>query len=76
MQAGDLSADRGTIEAGQRADLILLRHRDERLLAWEAVNAEQLDRARSVFEEVNSLGQDDMASLSVALRLLRSIVRR
>lgn len=27
--------DRGTIEAGQRADLILLRHRDERLLAFE-----------------------------------------
>jgi imidazolonepropionase len=27
--------DRGTIEAGQRADLILLRHRDERLLAYE-----------------------------------------
>jgi imidazolonepropionase len=27
--------DRGTIEAGQRADLILLRHRDERLLACE-----------------------------------------
>jgi imidazolonepropionase len=27
--------DRGTIAAGQRADLILLRHRDERLLAWE-----------------------------------------
>jgi len=27
--------NRGTIEAGQRADLILLRHRDERLLAWE-----------------------------------------
>jgi imidazolonepropionase len=28
-------ADRGTIAAGQRADLILLRHRDERLLAHE-----------------------------------------
>ena len=28
-------ADRGTIVAGQRADLILLRHRDERLLAYE-----------------------------------------
>lgn len=28
-------SDRGTIEAGQRADLILLRHRDERLLAFE-----------------------------------------
>jgi Imidazolonepropionase and related amidohydrolases len=27
--------DRGTIEPGQRADLILLRHRDERLLAHE-----------------------------------------
>ncbi len=49
---------------------------DERLLAWEALNAEQLGRARSVFEEVNSLAQDDMASLSVAVRLLRSIVRR
>lgn len=27
--------DRGTIETGQRADLILLRHRDERALAYE-----------------------------------------
>lgn len=27
--------DRGTIEQGQRADLILLRHRDERMLAYE-----------------------------------------
>jgi imidazolonepropionase len=27
--------DRGTIETGQRADLILLRHKDERLLAYE-----------------------------------------
>ena len=49
---------------------------DARMLAWEALNAEQLGRARSVFEEVNALGQDDMASLSVVVRLLRSIVRR
>jgi imidazolonepropionase len=28
-------SDRGTIEPGQRADLILLRHKDERLLAYE-----------------------------------------
>ena len=28
-------ADRGTIEPGQRADLILLRHKDERQLAYE-----------------------------------------
>jgi imidazolonepropionase len=27
--------DRGTIETGQRADLLLLHHRDERQLAWE-----------------------------------------
>lgn len=27
--------DRGTIEPGQRADLIVLRHRDERMLAYE-----------------------------------------
>jgi imidazolonepropionase len=28
-------ADRGTVEAGKRADLILLRHADERMLAFE-----------------------------------------
>jgi imidazolonepropionase len=27
--------DRGTIEVGQRADLLLLRHRDERMIAYE-----------------------------------------
>ncbi|WP_426996347.1 NAD-glutamate dehydrogenase [Pseudarthrobacter sp. N5] len=48
----------------------------ERLTAWEELNAEQLGRAKSMFDEVNSLEADDMASLSVALRLLRSIVRR
>jgi glutamate dehydrogenase len=49
---------------------------EDRLMAWEGQNAEQLGRAKSMFDEVNSLGADDMASLSVALRLLRSIVRR
>lgn len=47
-----------------------------RLSTWEELNAEQLGRAKSMFDEVNSLEADDMASLSVALRLLRSIVRR
>ena len=47
-----------------------------RIEAWEAQNAEQLERAVRMFAEVNELEQDDMASLSVALRLLRSIVRR
>ncbi|WP_445153903.1 NAD-glutamate dehydrogenase [Arthrobacter sp. Hor0625] len=49
---------------------------EERLAAWESQNVEQLDRAKSMFDEVNALEADDMASLSVALRLLRSIVRR
>lgn len=49
---------------------------EARLTDWETQNAEQLGRAKSMFDEVNSLEADDMASLSVALRLLRSIVRR
>ncbi|ALE06670.1 glutamate dehydrogenase [Arthrobacter sp. ERGS1:01] len=48
----------------------------ERIAGWEAANKEQLARATKMFAEVNELEQDDMASLSVALRLLRSIVRR
>ncbi|MHA7153651.1 NAD-glutamate dehydrogenase [Arthrobacter sp. TMN-50] len=48
----------------------------ERLHTWELQNAEMLERARQMFGEINRLERDDMASLSVALRLLRSIVRR
>ncbi|WP_077490063.1 NAD-glutamate dehydrogenase [Sinomonas mesophila] len=48
---------------------------EEGLSAWEAQNEEQLERAATMFAEVNALESDDMASLSVALRLLRSIVR-
>lgn len=47
-----------------------------RIHEWAEQNSEQLGRARSMFQEVNKLEKDDMASLSVALRLLRSIVRR
>ncbi|NJC22926.1 glutamate dehydrogenase [Arthrobacter pigmenti] len=47
-----------------------------RLQEWEKLNAEHLDRAKKMFAEVNQLERDDMASLSVALRLLRSIVRQ
>ncbi|NVM97497.1 NAD-glutamate dehydrogenase [Arthrobacter sp. SDTb3-6] len=49
---------------------------EDRIAGWEAQNKEQLGRATKMFAEVNGLEQDDMASLSVALRLLRSIVRR
>ena len=47
-----------------------------RLDAWGERNAEGLGRAMNMFDEVSRLERDDMASLSVALRLLRSIVRR
>ncbi|GAA1495725.1 NAD-glutamate dehydrogenase [Paeniglutamicibacter kerguelensis] len=47
-----------------------------RVDAWEAANEANLERAKNMFAEVNRLERDDMASLSVALRLLRSIVRR
>nr|WP_054820655.1 NAD-glutamate dehydrogenase domain-containing protein [Arthrobacter sp. JCM 19049] len=53
-----------------------LQDADARVAAWEEANAANLDRAKNMFQEVNNLERDDMASLSVALRLLRSIVRR
>ena len=49
---------------------------EARIDEWEQANAENIKRARDMFEEVNQLEQDDMASLSVALRLMRSTVRR
>ncbi|WP_026818943.1 NAD-glutamate dehydrogenase [Arthrobacter castelli] len=49
---------------------------EARIERWEEINAEHLDRSRKMFNEVNRLDKDDIASLSVALRLLRSIVRR
>ncbi|GHD00898.1 NAD-glutamate dehydrogenase [Zhihengliuella salsuginis] len=49
---------------------------EEKLDAWEAEQQQSLERVKHVFDEVNSQERDDMASLSVALRLLRSIVRR
>ena len=48
----------------------------DRVSEWERRNADHLGRASKMFTEINQLDQDDMASLSVALRLLRSIVRR
>ncbi|RII42559.1 NAD-glutamate dehydrogenase [Galactobacter valiniphilus] len=48
----------------------------ERLAAWQEHNADRLERTQRSFAEVLGAGGNDMASLSVALRLLRSIVRR
>jgi glutamate dehydrogenase len=47
----------------------------ERVRAWEESNASQLARVRQTVEEVQRLEHSDLASLSVALRLLRSVIR-
>ncbi|WP_309080035.1 NAD-glutamate dehydrogenase [Zhihengliuella sp.] len=46
------------------------------LQRWEDEHEQGLTRVRRVFEEMSSQQRDDMAPLSVSLRMLRSIVRR
>jgi glutamate dehydrogenase len=48
---------------------------DARMQTWVMANSESIQRAKKMFEEINQLEHDDMASLSVALRLMRSTVR-
>jgi glutamate dehydrogenase len=48
----------------------------ERIVAWERGHQEQLARIKDTFAEVTTPGQEDIASISVALKLLRSLVRR
>jgi glutamate dehydrogenase len=47
----------------------------ERILAWERTNAAAVARAAQTLEEVRRLEKGDLASLSVALRTLRGVVR-
>ena len=47
----------------------------ERIVAWERGHQEQLARIKDTFAEVTSPGQVDIASISVALKLLRTLVR-
>ncbi|WGW10678.1 NAD-glutamate dehydrogenase [Saxibacter everestensis] len=48
---------------------------EDRLAAWEEANASQLSRAMETVDEVRQSDHGDLASLSVALRLLRTVVR-
>ncbi|MCW2132744.1 NAD-glutamate dehydrogenase [Arthrobacter sp. VKM Ac-2550] len=48
---------------------------DDRMQKWVKANSESIERAKKMFEEISQLEHDDMASLSVALRLMRSTVR-
>ncbi|WP_427135422.1 NAD-glutamate dehydrogenase [Pseudarthrobacter sp. S9] len=47
----------------------------ERIVAWERGHQEQLGRIKDTFAEVTKPGQVDIASISVALKLLRTLVR-
>jgi glutamate dehydrogenase len=47
---------------------------DERIEAWEALNAEGLARARATLNEIATSDSSDLASLSVALRVIRTLV--
>jgi glutamate dehydrogenase len=48
---------------------------DERIQAWERTNAAAVARASATLEEIGRLERGDLASLSVALRTLRGVVR-
>jgi glutamate dehydrogenase len=45
----------------------------ERLTAWAAQNPERVQRARSTFAEALSRETVDLATLSVALRIMRTL---
>ena len=48
---------------------------DDKVEQWERVNASRVNRARSSLEEIKGSGRWDLATLSVAARQLRSMVR-
>lgn len=46
----------------------------ERVEQWEEANAEGVARARGTLEEINAVEDPDLATLSVALRVLRNLI--
>lgn len=48
---------------------------EDKIARWESANAFRLERARSVLTQIMSSGRLDLATLSVAARELRSMVR-
>jgi glutamate dehydrogenase len=46
----------------------------DRIHAWEEANAEGVARARATLEEINAVEEPDLATLSVALRVLRNLI--
>ncbi len=48
---------------------------DDKIANWEQINARRLSRARESLEEIRRVGALDLATLSVATRQVRSMVR-
>jgi glutamate dehydrogenase len=48
---------------------------DDKITTWEQANSSRLSRARSSLEEIQASGRLDLATLSVAARQIRSMVR-
>jgi glutamate dehydrogenase len=48
---------------------------DEKIASWERANSSRLSRARMSLKEINDSGPLDLATLSVAARQIRSMVR-
>jgi len=48
---------------------------DEKIAAWEETNTFRLSRSRQALEEIRRVGRLDLATLSVATRQVRSMVR-
>ena len=46
----------------------------ERIQQWEEANAEGVARARATLDEINAVEEPDLATLSVALRVLRNLI--
>ena len=49
---------------------------DERIEVWEAQQAEGLARATATLDEIGTLENFDLATLSVALRTIRTLVQQ
>jgi glutamate dehydrogenase len=48
---------------------------DEKIVNWERTNARRIGRSREALEEIRRVGRLDLATLSVATRQVRSMVR-
>jgi glutamate dehydrogenase len=48
---------------------------DEKITNWERINARRIDRSRASLEEIRRAGSPNLATLSVATRQVRSMVR-